>query len=82
MKIILSSHNKKTPFHLSLGDRGEMIGWAYLQKRGYKIIEKNYRCAIGEIDVITQKGKKLCFVEIKTRTHIRFGRPEESVLRR
>ena len=69
----------KQPFHLSLGERGEMVAWNYLAKQGYKILEKNYRCKIGEIDVVAQKEKKLSFIEIKTRAHHGFGRPEESV---
>ena len=66
-------------FRLSLGDRGEMIAWDYLLKHGYKILEKNYRCKIGEIDVVGEKEGRLRFIEIKTRTHAGFGRPEEAV---
>ena len=67
------------PFHLSLGERGEMIAWNFLRKQGYKILEKNYRCKIGEIDVVAQKNGRIVFIEIKTRAHHGFGRPEESV---
>lgn len=70
--------NKK-PFRLSLGQRGEMIAWNYLIGEGYKIIEKNYRCKIGEIDIIAQKQKRIHFVEVKTRTSEQYGLPEESV---
>ena len=67
------------PFHISLGERGEMIAWGYLVKQGYKILEKNYRCKIGEIDVIAERERRITFIEIKTRRHHGFGRPEESV---
>lgn len=72
------SPNSK-PFHLSLGQQGEMMAWHYLTQQGYKLIEKNYRCPIGEIDVIAEKKGYLCFVEIKTRSGKILGYPEESV---
>ena len=70
---------RKEPFDLPLGRRGEMIAWNYLIKQGYKILEKNFRCPIGEIDVIAEKNKRIIFVEIKTRMDDGFGRPEEAV---
>ena len=67
-------------FRLSLGQRGEMFAWAYLMRQGYKLLEKNYRTKIGEIDVIAQKKGRIAFIEIKTRTAgSRFGLPEEAV---
>ncbi len=72
---------RKVPFRLSLGDRGEMVAWNFLTQRGYKILEKNYRCRLGEIDVVAEKKSKIVFVEIKTRTTHAFGSPEESVHR-
>lgn len=56
-----------------------MQGWKYLLDRGYKILEKNYRCPLGEIDVVAEKDKRLVFLEIKTRTSGRFGLPQEAV---
>lgn len=70
---------KKNSFRISLGDQGETIAWNYLIQAGYRIIEKNFRCPIGEIDVVAKKAGKLAFVEIKTRSSERFGLPEESV---
>ena len=67
------------PFHYHLGERGETVASAYLKKQGYKILEKNYRCKIGEIDLVVQKNGRVIFVEIKTRSSDAFGRPEESV---
>lgn len=69
----------KTPFQLSLGARGEMVAWGHLTRNGYKILEKNYRCKIGEVDIIATKDGRLRFIEVKTRTTEAFGRPEESV---
>ncbi len=69
----------KRPFHLSLGQRGETLGWKYLLDQGYRILEKNFRCPLGEIDVVAQKDKRLVFIEIKTRSSNRFGSPQEAV---
>ena len=70
---------RNTPFRVTLGERGEMVACQYLVKHGYRILEKNYRCTIGEIDVVAAKDGRLVFVEIKTRSQKVFGRPEESV---
>ncbi len=70
---------QQTPFRLTLGDRGEMIAWEYLRKKGYELLEKNYRCTLGELDVIARKNGRLVFVEIKTRSSEQFGLPEEAV---
>lgn len=58
-----------------------MIAWEYLRRQGYRLLEKNFRCKIGEIDVICEKSGRLRFVEIKTRSGPEFGRPEEAVHR-
>lgn len=51
----------------------------FLEKQGYKIIEKNYRCRSGEIDIIAMERNTLCFVEVKTRNHFSYGPPYLSV---
>ena len=70
---------KKTAFRVSLGARGEMIACDFLRKQGFRILEKNFRCRLGEIDVIAERGGRLRFIEIKTRAGSGFGRPEEAV---
>lgn len=67
------------PFRYTLGERGETLAWHYLKEQGYRILEKNYRCPIGEIDVIARKNGRLLFIEVKTRQSHDFGRPEEAV---
>ena len=52
------------PFHYSFGERGEVIAWDYLMRRGYRIVEKNYRCKLGEIDIIAEKNNRLAFIEV------------------
>jgi len=61
------------------GRSGEDIALNYLRKQGYKIIERNYRCRYGEIDLIARDGKTLVFVEVKSRRSTAFGAPEEAV---
>ena len=62
-----------------VGARGENLAADYLKKRGYKIIQRNFRCREGEIDIIAQKGECLVFVEVRTKKNTAFGTPEESV---
>lgn len=64
---------------LQLGQRGEALAWNFLRKRGYSILEKNYRTRFGEVDIIAQKGGVLVFLEVKTRRDHQFGFPAESV---
>ncbi len=66
-------------FKLTTGRRGEDWAARYLQRNGYRIVERNLRARIGEIDLIAQEGRTLCFVEVKTRSSTRFGWPEEAV---
>jgi len=62
-----------------LGDFGERAAMDYLQRRGYKILESNVRCPLGEIDIVARDGDFLVFVEVRTRKGIAFGSPEESI---
>ncbi len=62
-----------------LGKWGERLVAEYLRKKGWKIIETNYRCRLGEIDLIAEKGKYLAFVEVKLRKSDRFGQAAEAV---
>jgi putative endonuclease len=62
-----------------LGERGETVACRFLEVQGYKILEKNYKCKLGEIDVIARRRERLAFVEIKTRTSTQFGTPQEAV---
>jgi putative endonuclease len=62
-----------------LGKEGERVAEAYLRKKGYKIVERNYRCALGELDLIVLDRGVLVFVEVKTRTGNGFGTPFEAV---
>lgn len=61
------------------GVSGEKYAWDLLSKNGYKLIKKNFRCSLGEIDVIAIKDDTLVFVEVKTRRSTKFGLPQEAV---
>jgi putative endonuclease len=61
------------------GDKGESIAARYLQKIGYKILEKNYRTKLGEIDIIAKDKDAIVFVEVKSRRSRQFGNPKGAV---
>ena len=58
---------------------GEEFATSFLQKKGYKIIERNFRKGYGEIDVIATKNNTLIFIEVKTRISDNFGTPFEAI---
>lgn len=63
-----------------LGRKGEELAFDYLFEQEYQIIERNWRCRSGEIDIIAEKANKLIFVEVRTRRpSSRFGTAKESV---
>ena len=63
----------------SVGADKETLAAEYLEKAGYRILERNFYCRLGEIDIIACEGDVLVFVEVKYRRNLRFGMPEESV---
>ena len=63
------------------GILGEKIARDFLKKRGYHILETNYRCPQGEIDIIARHKDYLAFIEVRTKRSLNFGSPEESITR-
>jgi putative endonuclease len=64
------------------GKAGEDLAAGYLVENRYRIIERNFKCALGEIDIIARDGPAIVFIEVKSRKSARYGRPEEAVDRR
>ncbi len=61
------------------GKRGEDLAAAYLAEAGYRIIERNYRCIFGEIDIVAEEGETLIFIEVKSRRSEAYGDPQLAV---
>ncbi|MCX7719844.1 MAG: YraN family protein [Dictyoglomus thermophilum] len=62
-----------------IGKLGEDFTIDFLNKRGFIILERNYKVPLGEVDIIAQKGDLLIFIEVKTRRNLDFGIPAEAV---
>lgn len=73
----IMEHKQKT--HLFTGLRGESLALAYLEEKGYEILEMNWRYSRAEVDLIARLGEQLIFVEVKTRESYRHGYPEDDV---
>jgi len=69
----MKSDNKKT------GKIGEDIAIDFLKKKGYKIIERNYKCVFGEVDIVARDRNDIVFVEVKSRRSEYFGDPTDAV---
>ncbi len=65
--------------HKETGIKGEQIAQNFLQKKGYKILHLNWRHERKEVDIIAMHHDLLVFVEVKTRTSMKYGYPEEAV---
>jgi len=61
------------------GILGEKLARDFLKKRGYRTLETNYRCPQGEIDIVAKHKDFLVFIEVRTKTSLEFGSPEESI---
>ncbi|WP_207533828.1 YraN family protein [Desertivirga arenae] len=65
--------------HNDLGTKGEALAKSYLEDKGYRILEINWVYARAEVDIIAYHDKRIIFVEVKTRTSVDYGQPEEFV---
>jgi putative endonuclease len=63
----------------ALGREGERVAERYLVNKGYRVVERNYRCRGGEVDLILLDRRIIVFVEVKTRSDHGFGNPLEAV---
>ena len=62
-----------------LGRRGEDLAASHLRARGYLILDRNWRCREGEIDIVARDGDEVVFVEVKTRSSLAYGHPLEAI---
>lgn len=65
--------------NMALGARGEDVAVEFLIDAGLEIVERNWRCRYGELDVVATSGDRIVFVEVKTRSGVGYGSPAESV---
>jgi len=71
--------NQTNPSKIMLGQLGEQLAVDHLKKNGYEIIERNFRCPAGEMDIVAKTGGCICFVEVRTRSSYLMGHPLESI---
>jgi putative endonuclease len=64
-----------------LGQHGEQLAANFLTEAGLKLLERNWRCGEGEIDIVAMDGRTLVICEVKTRSGVRFGTPLEAITR-
>ncbi len=66
-------------FKHEVGKLGEKIACEYLESNGYKIIQRNFTTKKGEIDIIARDNEEIVFIEVKTRSNYKYGKPVEAV---
>ena len=64
---------------IALGKWGEDVAVGYLERAGYQVLARNWRCREGEIDIVALGDGALCFVEVKARSGVGYGFPAEAV---
>jgi len=62
-----------------VGKLGEKLAQKFIKKKGYHICETNFRCQSGEIDIVARRKDYLVFIEVRTKSNLDFGTPEESI---
>ncbi len=67
------------PTRNELGSHGERIAASYLTGRGFQVLDRNWRCREGELDIVARHGDALVFCEVKTRRGVGYGHPVEAV---
>ena len=75
----MSGEGGPQPTTRTRGEAGENLAARHLESLGYRIVERNYRVASGEVDLIAWDGQVLCFVEVRSRATVDFGDPLETI---
>lgn len=70
---------KDNMYNKKVGSFGEMLALRYLENSNYKILDRNFNTSYGEIDIIAKEKNEYVFIEVKTRTSKKYGRPAEAV---
>jgi putative endonuclease len=65
----------------ALGRRGEQLAAQYLERAGFRILDRNWRCAEGELDIVAAERRVLVVCEVKTRSSDRYGSPLDAITR-
>lgn len=76
LKNLLKNENLAA---VSIGNLGEEAAVKAIKKQGYKVIERNYRTKMGEIDIIAKDGDYTCFIEVRLRKNNNFGSPADTI---
>jgi putative endonuclease len=76
---VLLKRERRESSPREIGSYGERVALDFLRQQGYRVLEKNYRCCLGEIDFITEDKNTLVFIEIKFRQNKTYGLPQEAV---
>lgn len=69
------------PTNREIGAQGERLAAAWYEERGYEVVDRNWRCREGELDLVLRLGRQIVFCEVKHRTGLGFGSPAEAVTR-
>jgi putative endonuclease len=77
--IRVTGESSKGHQNAGVGSRGEELAAAFLVRNGCAIIERNFRCKGGEVDIVAREGKTLVFVEVKSRKTLTYGVPQLAV---
>jgi putative endonuclease len=71
--------DRKGDLNKGLGDRGEELAASFLEKHGITVVERNFRCKGGEVDIVARDGDTVVFVEVKTRRNLAYGVPQLAI---
>jgi putative endonuclease len=74
-----AGHGRRVSTTTELGSRGETIAAVYLTDAGLSVLDRNWRCRDGELDIVAREGTAIVFCEVKTRRATGFGHPVEAV---
>lgn len=76
---VANSNRRVAPDRRDLGKAGEAAARAYLERKGFRILAVNWRCAEGELDIVARDGETICFVEVRTKSPGDHGDPLDTI---